>query len=80
VCRAHYSTWEAQCLTGGALSAQVFGEKEFNLVVMPIHPPLGDIKLLLTGVASYPSSEAEFRPRVARPIVWWVVGLFCMRV
>jgi hypothetical protein len=26
-------------LTGGALSAQVFGEKEFNLVVTPIHPP-----------------------------------------
>jgi hypothetical protein len=28
-------------LTGGALSAQVFGEKEFNLVVTSIHPPLG---------------------------------------
>jgi hypothetical protein len=24
----------------------VFGEKEFNLVVTPIHPPLGDIKVL----------------------------------
>jgi hypothetical protein len=23
----------------------VFGEKEFNLVVTPIHPPLGDIKV-----------------------------------
>jgi hypothetical protein len=34
-------TCEVQCvtgLTGGALSAQVFGEKEFNLVVTPIHP------------------------------------------
>jgi hypothetical protein len=42
-------------LTGGALSAQVIGEKEFNLVVMPIHPPLGDIKVLsrthLSGTA-----------------------------
>jgi hypothetical protein len=27
-----------------------------------------------TGAAPYPSSGAEFRPRVARPIVWWVVG------
>jgi hypothetical protein len=26
-------------LTGGALSAEVLGEKEFNLVVTPIHPP-----------------------------------------
>jgi hypothetical protein len=33
-------------LTGGALSAQVLGEKKFNLVVTPIHPPLGDIKVL----------------------------------
>jgi hypothetical protein len=33
-------------LTGGALSTQVFGEKEFKLVVSPIHPPLGDIKVL----------------------------------
>jgi hypothetical protein len=24
----------------------VFGEKEFKLVVSPIHPPLGDIKVL----------------------------------
>jgi hypothetical protein len=24
----------------------VFREKEFNLVVSPIHPPLGDIKVL----------------------------------
>jgi hypothetical protein len=24
----------------------VFGEKEFNLVVTHIHPPLGDIKVL----------------------------------
>jgi hypothetical protein len=42
-------TYEVQCLTGltgGALSAQVFGEKEFKLVVSPIHPPLGDIKVL----------------------------------
>jgi hypothetical protein len=51
-------TCEVQCLTdltdhhhgltGGALSAQVFGEKEFKLVVSPIHPPLGDIKVLST--------------------------------
>jgi hypothetical protein len=27
-----------------------------------------------TSAAPYPSSEAEFRPRVARPIVWWAVG------
>jgi hypothetical protein len=27
-----------------------------------------------TGASPYPSSEAEFRPRVARPIVWWAVG------
>jgi hypothetical protein len=27
-----------------------------------------------TGAAPCPSSEAEFRPRVARPIVWWAVG------
>jgi hypothetical protein len=27
-----------------------------------------------TGVAPCPSSGAEFRPTVARPIVWWVVG------
>jgi hypothetical protein len=27
-----------------------------------------------TGAALFPSSEAEFRPRVARPIVWWAVG------
>jgi hypothetical protein len=30
-----------------------------------------------TGAAPCPSSGAEFRPRVARPIVWWAVGLFC---
>jgi hypothetical protein len=30
-----------------------------------------------TGVAPYPSSKAEFRPRVARPIVWWAAGLSC---
>jgi hypothetical protein len=24
----------------------VFGKKEYNLVVMPIHPPLGEIKVL----------------------------------
>jgi hypothetical protein len=30
-----------------------------------------------TGAALYPSIGAEFRPRVARPIVWWAVGLFC---
>jgi hypothetical protein len=23
---------------------------------------------------SYPSSEEEFHPRVARPIVWWALG------
>jgi hypothetical protein len=42
-------TYEVQCLTdltSVALSAQVFGEKEFNLVISPIHPPLGDIKVL----------------------------------
>jgi hypothetical protein len=42
-------TCEVQCLTGltgGALSAQVFWGKKFNLVVTPIHPPLGDIKVL----------------------------------
>jgi hypothetical protein len=33
-------------LTSGTLSDQVFGEKEFNLVVTPIHPPLGDINIL----------------------------------
>jgi hypothetical protein len=27
-----------------------------------------------TGAAPCPSGEAEFRLRVARPIVWWVVG------
>jgi hypothetical protein len=27
-----------------------------------------------TGAAPCPSGEAEFRPRVARPIVWWAVG------
>jgi hypothetical protein len=41
---------EVQCLiglTGGALSTQVFGGGgEFNLVISPIHPPLGDIKAL----------------------------------
>jgi hypothetical protein len=26
------------------------------------------------SVVSCPSSEAEFRPRVARPTVWWAVG------
>jgi hypothetical protein len=30
-----------------------------------------------TGAAPYPSSGVEFHPRVARPIVWWAVGLFC---
>jgi hypothetical protein len=33
-----------------------------------------------TEAAPCPSSGAEFRPRVAMPIVWWVVGLFCVRV
>jgi hypothetical protein len=27
-----------------------------------------------TSAAPCPSSEAEFRPRVARPTVWWAVG------
>jgi hypothetical protein len=51
---------EVQCLTGltgGTLSAQVFGEKEFNLVVMPIHPPLGDIKVL----SSLPAALCSIR-------------------
>jgi hypothetical protein len=50
-------TYEVLCLTGltgGALSAQVLGEKEFNLVVTPIHPSLGNIKVL---------SESSRRPR-----------------
>jgi hypothetical protein len=29
-----------------------------------------------TGAAPCPSSEAEFRPRVARPIVSWAVALW----
>jgi hypothetical protein len=51
-------------LTGGALSAQVFGEKKFNLVVAPIHPPLGDIKVL---------SQARRRPPHDFPR-WSAVG------
>jgi hypothetical protein len=50
-----------QCLTGltgGALSAQVFGEKEFNLVVMPIHPPLSDIKVLSIGIRVWCSDSS----------------------
>jgi hypothetical protein len=46
-------SYEVQCLTGltgGTLSAQVFRKKEFNLVVTPIHPPLGDIKVLSIGI------------------------------
>jgi hypothetical protein len=27
-----------------------------------------------TGAAPYPSSEAEFRPRVAKPVAWWAMG------
>jgi hypothetical protein len=27
-----------------------------------------------TRAAPYPSSGAEFHPRVARPIIWWAVG------
>jgi hypothetical protein len=27
-----------------------------------------------TSAAPFPSSKAELRPRVARPIVWWAVG------
>jgi hypothetical protein len=30
-----------------------------------------------TGAVSCPSSRAGFRPRVARPIVWQALGLFC---
>jgi hypothetical protein len=33
-----------------------------------------------TGATPFPSSGAESRPRVARPIVWWAMGLFCARV
>jgi hypothetical protein len=50
-------TCEVQCLTGltgqrhrsdrwSTVSSSVWGEK-FKLVVLPIHPPLGDIKVLL---------------------------------
>jgi hypothetical protein len=49
-------TCEVQCLTGltghhhrsdrwSTVSSSV-GEKEFNLVVTPIHPPLGDVRVL----------------------------------
>jgi hypothetical protein len=54
-------TCEVQCLTGltgGALSAQVFGEKEFNLAVMPIQPPLGDIKVLSIGIRAWCSNSS----------------------
>jgi hypothetical protein len=29
------------------------------------------------SAVSCPSSEAEFRPRVAGPTVWWAVGATC---
>jgi hypothetical protein len=50
---------EVQCLTGltghhhqsdrWTLTAQVFREEKYNLVVSPIHSPLGDIKILSTS-------------------------------
>jgi hypothetical protein len=45
-------------LTSGALSAQVFREKEFNLVITPIHPPLGDIKVLSIGIRAWCSDSS----------------------
>jgi hypothetical protein len=35
-----------------------------------------------TRAAPAPSSEAEFRPKVSRPLVWWAVGplVYLMRV
>jgi hypothetical protein len=77
-------TCEVQCLTdltvtttgltGGALSTQVFGEKKFNLVVTPIHPPLGDIKVLsppphpfIRALPGGPPWAAEGRHQAHRP-------------
>jgi hypothetical protein len=40
----------------------VFGEKEFKLVVSPIHPPLGDIKVLSREkeeATAYPEEEEK---------------------
>jgi hypothetical protein len=54
---------EVQCLTGltgGALSAQVFEEKEFDLVVSPIHPPLGDIKVFSICIRAWCSDSSLF--------------------
>jgi hypothetical protein len=36
----------------------VFGEKKFNLVVKPIHPPLGDIKVLSIGIRAWFSDSS----------------------
>jgi hypothetical protein len=36
----------------------VFGEKEFNLVVTHIHPPLGDIKFL-SGRVGLPKEDGR---------------------
>jgi hypothetical protein len=32
------------------------------------------VRQSFTSATPCPSSEAEFRPRVARPTVWWAVG------
>jgi hypothetical protein len=62
-------SYEVQCLTGltdhhhrsdrwYTVSSSVRGEKEFNLVVTPIHPPLGDIKVISIGIRAWCSDSS----------------------
>jgi hypothetical protein len=72
-------------LTGGTLSAQVFREKEFNLVVTPIQPPLGDIKVLLgrscwCGRPCTPPRLESRRPSFPRTRLGWMGYVVVMSV
>jgi hypothetical protein len=40
------------------LAVHVFGDEKFTLVVSPIHPPLGDIKVLSIGIRAWFSDSS----------------------
>jgi hypothetical protein len=61
----------------------VFGEKEFKLVVSPIHPPLGDIKVLSREkeeATAYPEEEEKMLEFFPTNIGKMLVQLFMKNV
>jgi hypothetical protein len=64
------ASWEAKLVTDltghhhrserWTLTIQVFGEEKLKLVITHIHPPLGDLKVLLVADYHIKASPANF--------------------